>query len=84
MDYVQNLFLFTELNATTGFEHAMFKMFDHQVPHIAWLAVVGIYSLLGIVAIIGISYLYGFHIFLSKYTSNTFILLSVGMVILPL
>jgi len=55
-------------------------MFDHQVPHIAWLVVVGIFSLLGVAAIIDISYLYGFHIFLSKYTSNTFILLSVGSV----
>jgi len=57
---------FTELNATTGYEDAMFKMFSHQVPHIAWLIVVGIYTLLGIVAVVLVTHLYGFHIYLSK------------------
>jgi len=76
LDHVETLFLFPELSATTGIEHAVFKMFYLQVPHAAWLAVVGIYILLGIAALVDLSRLFKFHIYLSKYMSQVALPLS--------
>jgi len=71
--------LFTELCASTRFKHAVFKMFGQPVPHLAWVALVGIYSLVDIIAVCLLTQLYGFHIYLRKYTSNTSISSSIGL-----
>ena len=79
IDNVQTLFLLTELGASTRFEHAVFRMFGQPVPHVAWVTLVGVCTLVGIGAVCLLIQLFGIHIYLSKYTSKTSISPSIGL-----
>jgi hypothetical protein len=61
--------LFSDLNSSLDYTEAELTIFYQPVAHNGWLAMLGVYFILGIIAIGLLVHLFGFHLYLSKYIS---------------
>lgn len=63
---------YRDLNSSLDYKEAEFLIFYQPVPHKGWLAMIGVYFILGVIGIGLLVHLFGFHLYLIHHKLSTY------------